>query len=147
MKDDSSYSILIDLYIFAEKKMTPGLQNDTIDALIRLDDAAIFNMGSLDINRVWHHTAESSKLRRLAIDQFVRTADFEFCFNWAKNGLEAHDADFVRQVAVGYWVAHRGSEAKTSADSEAYFDFELWEHRCRRYHTHQDAKSLCEGSL
>lgn len=146
-KKDISYGILVDLHIFAEKRIMPGLQNDTIDALIRLGDAADSSMDSPDVNRIWHYTDESSKIRRFVIDQFVYTTDLVSCFNWVKNGEKAYDADFVRQVAIGLSATRWNSEGKRRPDSETYFKFKPWEHRCCRYHTHEEGESLCEGSL
>ena len=145
-KDGSSHRILADLFIFAEKRIIPRLQNDTIDALIRLADATNECLAPSDIERIWLHTAESSKLRRFAVDEFVYTANLGYSFD-KKNGGETFDADFVRQVAMGLWATIRDSEANDRADHRTYVDFKLWKHRCCRYHTHEDAESLCAGSL
>ena len=72
--EDLSPVLLVDLYIFAETRCIPQLQDLTTDALIHQID--VTNMIPTEtIPQIYENTTETSPLRRLIVDISARTGD------------------------------------------------------------------------
>lgn len=84
---DLSVSALIGLYLFAEARCIPQLQNLTIDALIHIIKATgKFPTG--EILRIYDNTTETSPLRRLLVDISARIGELRHdWFTREKEGL------------------------------------------------------------
>lgn len=68
---DLSWTLLIDVYTFAEKRGIPGLQNDCINALIRKRQSGGQFPGQAIITPLWNHEGQVWPLRRLILQFFA----------------------------------------------------------------------------
>ena len=96
LKNDHNF--LTKLYLFSDKRGVPALQNDSIDVIIdgylRLDLIPCY-----DICHIWENTVDSSKLRKLVVDFWVRNADFQSVFHLCeKNKHAMFPQDFLFDV-------------------------------------------------
>lgn len=62
-----NFAVLLDLYLFGEKRMVPTLQNDTIDVIIRKCTEENYSPVSM-IETVYEELSASSPLRKLIVD-------------------------------------------------------------------------------
>lgn len=144
MNINDSYTPLIDLYLFAERMMMPSLENDVIDAMLRLAEESDCSLDSEEIQKLWDGTSPSSKLRKFAVDQRVY---------WV-NHLDISDRqfphEFLAAVAFGLWKILRGKDPDVRP-SEEVLEFwsnpDMWESRCSKYHVHEPGKPICEDPI
>jgi len=144
MKVKDSYTPLIDLYLFAEKMMMPSLENDVIDAMLRLAEESDCSLDSEQIQKLWDGTGPSSKLRKFAVDQHVY---------WMSN-LDVlgphHPHEFVTAVACSLWKFLRGKDPAVRPSEEElgiWYEPDMWESRCSNYHVHEPGKPICEDPI
>lgn len=64
-------SLLVNLYIFGDKRLDFAFQNRVIDAIIATIESEQQGFGARDINNVWDRTPERSPIRSLMIDWCV----------------------------------------------------------------------------
>ena len=99
-EDDIKCHDLIDLYIFAEKRVIPKLQDAAVLAVLRLMETR--NRNPLPyVTQIWKNTAEKSGLRRLFVDATAHMVDLVVVFEDPRyrNLPKAFLADVL--VAVG----------------------------------------------
>lgn len=144
---------LFDLYVFAEKRIIPDLQNAVIDAIIRVNARVTTITRVENFNRVWEQTAETSALHRLLVDSIFFDAEIlehEFTTN-----LREYSITFVAAVAiranelVKLEFSHPSAKlAKRKTINQWLRGFKhVWWHHCQRYHVHKSSDAPCKGHL
>lgn len=129
---DILYKVLIDLYIFAEKRGVIRLQNAVIDGIIKKN-----SLPTIDIRHAWSNTSDSSPLHMLLVELYVRKAKFAEIMDEDKK-RKLFDSLFDKDILVAYVLAfHR---LKDNGSILASYDF--WKERCH-YHVHNDRFPPC----
>ena len=126
--ENVSFTPLLDLYVFAERRLMPRLQNACIDALISKNKESPHLPPGLAIQYVWDHTFVSSPMRRLLVDLHVRCGDMQGILA-SDEDIELHSKSFLAAIIVAYY------DAKRDGSIRVYFNF--WKERSR-YHTDED---------
>ena len=94
-----TWSALLDLYVFAEKRIIPRFQNALIDAMINVcEENRTFP--DTEIHLAWMNTATSSPLRTFLVDLYARGVPIAACFDQSTEKRECFDIDFVTRVAI-----------------------------------------------
>jgi len=130
---DVEYLQLFDLYIFAEKRIIPRLQNACIDLVLTKANVADLGPTNMDVARIWDNTPNSSPMRKLILDWFVLRGDMSAYFETDQD-VETHSKDFLASVIRAYYTARQDGLLQ-----------EKWNSRkdpCR-YHTHHDGNTNC----
>lgn len=130
-----SWSELLDMCIFAEKRDVPRLHNATIDAMIRTIGAKRTVPGT-EIGYAWNNTADSSKLHDFLVDLYVKKADVQKCLRREGSKSEAIPYDFIAEIAIGLYKSREGGAVH----------IDMWKDRCR-WHIHETADPPCEGPM
>ncbi|KAI4134206.1 MAG: hypothetical protein LQ347_001717 [Umbilicaria vellea] len=126
---DLSASLLISLYLFAEARCIPQLQNMAIDALI-LNIKATKKFPAGDVHRIYDNTTEASHLRRLLVDIGARVGELRRdWFNRGKDSLY-HNTFLIDLVLALY-------DEKLKKSPQDFTQL-----RCN-YHVHPDAEKCC----
>ncbi len=144
MNINDSYTPLIDLYLFAERMMMPSLENDVIDAMLRLAEEFDCSLDSEEIQKLWDGTSPSSKMREFAIDQYVYRVKTDEAL-----GPE-YPHEFLSLFALNLWRGLWRGESNCRPSHEeldAWYDFDMWKSRCSRYHTHEAGEPSCENPM
>lgn len=128
----------LDLYIFAEKRFIPDLQNALMDAL--LDDSRDW-IGCMspewEIPRVWPMVSEGSPLRAYLVDCFLEVGELDREFG--ENVVDLYPVNFVVAIAV------RAQQLKRQP---LKIGRELAESRCQRYHAnHPSTNEPCQEMI
>lgn len=146
-----SWSSLFNIYIFAEKRIIPLLQNAAIDAIIRASKKE--NFPSEEIRHAWAMTGEKSSLRKLLVD--LRLYEGEDYFNdQFRTHIDDYDIAFVAAVAmraaelITLSLDREDSklEAKGAIAQWLRMIHDPWDLRCQRYHIHEALSVPCDAS-
>lgn len=117
------------LYIFAECRSIPRLQNHVVDLMIQKSalDKSITTPGVSTVT-VYSTWARSFPLRRLLVDLVVYYGSFNQSWRW-----EDESKDYLVDLIRGFGVVQNEKKPK-----------DLWKHRCD-YHIHADCEPRCSG--
>lgn len=146
-----SWSSMFNIYIFAEKRIIPLLQNAAIDAIIRASKKE--NFPSEEIRHAWAMTGEKSSLRKLLVD--LRLYEGEDYFNdQFRTHIDDYDIAFVAAVAmraaelITLSLDREDSkpEAKEAITQWLRMIHDPWDLRCQRYHIHEALAVPCDAS-
>ena len=107
---------LFDLYIFADMRDIPLLQNSTVDTIIWISERKSFFIGDL-IPYVYDRTAPKAPLRKLLVDWWLEFSDS----TWLE---EQHYGDFSKRFLFDLTLAQ--SKLGPRRSKEAY---DFWEAR------------------
>ena len=129
---NEKWSALLNLYVFAEKRIVPKFQNALIDAMINLW-GEIGSYPKTEIHLAWVNTATSSPLHKFLIHLYVRFVPMDECFGQQAEERECFDVDFVMRVAVAL-----DNEPGTSINS-------IWKDRCL-WHIHGPEDPPCRDN-
>ena len=146
--DMIQWSFLFKIYVFAEKRIRPLLQNAAIDEIIRAHEKDF--IPPEEIRHAWARTAETSPLRKLLVDSRLNENDKGFAVQFESN-IDQYDIQFVAAVAIRAnelitLEIHRTDnkpDSKTRISKWLYVIQNPWELRCQRYHTHGPLDVLC----
>jgi hypothetical protein len=144
LRVSDSYTQLLDLYLFAEKMIVPSLQNDVIDAMLRLHEESSQTLELEHIQRLWDDAGPPSKMREFAIDQYVYRVKTDEAL-----GPE-YPHEFLSLFALKLWRGLWGGESNCRSSHEeldAWYNFDMWKSSCSRYHTHEAGEPSCEGPM
>lgn len=122
---DHTWSTLLDLYVFAEKRIIPRLQNAVIDAMIKYGGKSGSHPGT-EIHLAWINTASSSPLHAFLAEFYARWVNLTKCFGQDSERRGCFDIDFVMQVAIAL---------ESLTDEFRSGNARLWEDRCL-WHVH-----------
>jgi len=122
--------MLVDIYVFAESRCIPSLQNHLIDTIIRKSARERFNLRPSD-GDMYSNTASSSPLRKLAIHVAAHIGGLSNP-SWE---LDRYPKEFLVALIL---ALHRKSGLEKDSDPKAT----LWENRCE-YHIHVEDEPLC----
>ena len=128
---DPDFTNLMELYVFAEKRGIPSLQNAVIDALIRIQ-----RLPDYEIESVWEKTARTSGLHRLLVDSYIHYAEDDVF------SAEACQSDFAKDFLIEVIIAF----CKARDDGSIVKNFDLWKKRCQ-YHVHGPDDPPCKGPM
>lgn len=148
MKDDDTTPLTIapalQLWLFAEKRLVPDLQNAIVDQLIKscvktyAADSPLVSELSPEENEAciaaWENSAEDSCLRTFITDLFLCHLDLETIFRDER--AERYPLSLI--VALAIRAQKAGVERKRD-----FFGDLRYEH-CERYHVHEDDRDWCE---
>ncbi|MCJ1469512.1 hypothetical protein MMC07_008145 [Pseudocyphellaria aurata] len=132
---DIPFEILVDLYVFAEKRGVIRLQNAVIDCMIKKRSIPT------DIRYAWNNTPDSSPLHKLLVDLFVRRVKFAETMDDAKKRKRL-DCVLDKDILIAYVMAFH----RMKADGSILKGYSFWESRCL-YHVHNDRIPPCEPDL
>ncbi|KAL9045835.1 MAG: hypothetical protein Q9214_001190 [Letrouitia sp. 1 TL-2023] len=95
-----SWNELVDVYIFAERKSMPGLQDACIELFVRRIVKSTRFPQEI-IRRVWQHTSDRSKMQRLIVDVLTRSFHIS---DWIKNAkrFRGVDHNFLIDLIIIY---------------------------------------------
>lgn len=126
---DLSASLLIGLYLFAEARCIPQLQNMTIDALI-LNIKVTKKFPAGDVHRIYENTTETSPLRRLLVDIGARVGELRRdWFHREKDNL--YNNAFLIDLVLALY------DEKLKKSPQDFTQL-----RCN-YHAHSEAEKCC----
>ena len=130
-----SWTPLLALYVFAEKRGIPSLQNSVIDAMITLR-ARTGSLPCLAVEYAWQNTSEKSGLHCLLVDLYTHIKSKE----GLRDKLDRLYAvkQFVLEVVVSFYEAKKDGTVLKMSD--------FWTNRCQ-YHIHQPDDPPCTGPL
>jgi len=126
---------LSSLYIFANKKLIPALQDYIIDVLIRIRYSNQSLPNAIFLNSIWSSLSECPKLCNLLADWYVERALKPVFLD--EKCAEQHDVRFI--IAIANTLAERLREARKPVKKD------LWRRRCR-WHVH-DIALPCQDDL
>ena len=130
-----TWSALLHLYIFAEKRIVPKFQNALIDAMIEFASESE-SWPTEDIRLAWVNTATPSRLRTFLTDLYARVVPMAACFGQTTEKRECFDIDFVKRVAIALGnIVEDPEEHRTGFSS-------LWKDRCL-WHVHGPEDPPC----
>lgn len=141
----ASWSSLIDMYVFAEKRIIPHLQNAVIDSIIRLKD---YTLPASVIRYGWTRTAGASPLRKLFVDTMLTETEDSLKDEF-QNNIEQYDITFVAAVALrAAELITLELDAKPDPEGEVVEEWlniacDPWREGCRRYHIHEPSEPRC----
>ena len=124
-----TWSALLDLYVFAEKRIIPRLQNALIDAMINVREKN-YTYPDTEIHLAWVNTATSSPLHSFLTELYVRYVPLDECFGQNAEKRGCYDVDFVMRVAIA-----------TEEATEGIGNI-LWKDRCL-WHVHGPENPPC----
>ena len=120
---------LLDLYVFAEKRVIPRFQNALIDAMINVWGENN-TYPDTEIHLAWINTAILSPLHSFLTELYVRYVPLDECFGQNAEKRGCFDVDFVMRVAIAT------DEASESVETS------LWKDRCL-WHIHGPEDPPC----
>lgn len=126
---DLSASLLIGLYLFAEARCIPQLQNMSIDALI-LNITVTEKFPARDLHRIYDNTAETSPLRRVLVDIGARVGNLRGSWFHKEEDNLYNNAFLIDLVLALY-------DEKLKKSPEDFSQL-----RCN-YHVHSEAEKCC----
>lgn len=124
------HSMLVDIYVFAESRCIPGLQNHLVDTIIRKSAREGFYLRPSD-GDMYSNTASLSPLRKLAVHMAAHLGGLDRP-SWE---LDKYPKDFLVALVL---ALHKRSTLEKDSDPRAT----LWENRCK-YHVHLEDEPLC----
>lgn len=158
---DTPWSLLVNIYVFAEKRIIPLLQNAAIDEILRAHKKT--SIPTEQIRHAWTSTAETSPLRRLLVDLRLKESDTYIVGEFQKN-IDQYDVGYVAAVAIRAVELIDLTEDRANkfillsldcSDTKPDFKKEIsqrgsvindpWRLRCLRYHIHEPEDKRCEG--
>ncbi len=134
-KNSAQWSAMLNLYVFAEKRVIPRLQNDLIDTMWKFFLEDYFP--AIEVIPAWDQTAKSSPLHAFLVDLYVFHGNLEHLFHEDSDIAMSFHVDFAMRVA-------KESNALAFSDGDRTKDFSMWNNRCQ-YHVHDSSEPLCEG--
>jgi len=129
--DLGSWSFLIELYIFAEKRIIPSLQDLLLDTMIHLHLIKTCSMNL--ITTYWSRISSTSRLRSFLVDTHVYHVDLKHWFQSRQTGRQLDSSEIEFAVAIISRYDDISREQSITVD--------LWKFRCL-WHVH-DHKSPC----
>ena len=145
--DATSLASLFNVYLFAEKRIIPLLQNASVDAILPLIKDVIIDANK--IRHVWPRTTESSPIRKLLVNSMLSGYPSE---EFQKH-VDQYDTAFIAAVATcgaeffneaRSWTYSYNICAGMGALVNAVAD--PWETRCEQYHIHEPSEPRCGGN-
>ena len=144
----TSFRSLFNVYLFAEKRIIPLLQNAAIDAIIRAN--VKISISANEIRRARTRTAETSLLVDSMLQKCKGNLKDQF-----QNHIDQYDITFVAAVAIRaaelFTLERKHLDAKQDPRSEILTWVGIlcnpWRVRCTRYHIHYGEDALCTGSI
>ena len=133
--DHGRWSALLNLYVFAEKRVIPSFQNALVDAMIEFASGTE-SWPTIEIRRAWVNTATSSPLRTFLVDLYARSVPVATCFSQNTEKRKCFDVDFVMRVAIALESMVEDVKGFRSGFSG------LWEDRCL-WHVHGSEDPPC----
>lgn len=124
------HSVLVDIYVFAESRCIPGLQNHLVDTIIRKSAREHFYLRPSD-GDMYSNTVSSSPLRELAVYIAAHIRGLGHS-SWK---LNRYPKEFLVALVL---ALHNKSGLEKDSDPKAT----LWENRCK-YHVHLEDEPLC----
>ena len=124
---DVDYETLVDLFIFAEKRLAARFQNACIDAIISKSyvDQRIPHPTAV-VGNVWASTSRLSPLRAFLVDIYARRGNMSAVLADDED-VEGYSKSFLASVIKAYYCMKR--------DQSTYRWYDFWMQRCT-YHTH-----------
>lgn len=138
--DNDPFLPIIDLYVFAEKRIIPRLQNHIIDAVLRTLEKQVLIISRSVVGRIWKGTMESSKIRAFVLDYYVRYASL-------RGPATEYPPEFLAAVAKALYELIRAPTKNLLLDLTPFLKQDFWKLRCERYHVHEPTDAKCEGSM
>lgn len=146
------WGLLFNVYVFAEKRIIPLLQNAAIDAIIRAHRQEF--IPPIELRRAWASTAERSPLRKLLVDLRLHEAEGPFNGHF-QNHIDQYDITFVAAVAIraaelitlNVNLQDTKPETKEAIDRWLSIVLNPRELRCQRYHIHEPLDIPCEALI
>ena len=134
------WEALLKLYVFAEKRIVPRLQNDIIDEMIKMKMQCNFNAVP-GLSQAWKNTANSSPLHLFLVDFFARTVVLKRCFYANEQNRKRVPIDFIIDLPTTL-DGPVGSDGEKTSGGAKY----MWSNRCD-YHVHggQGSPPCCTG--
>ncbi|MCJ1243484.1 hypothetical protein MMC30_000681 [Trapelia coarctata] len=126
------YSMLVNLYVFAESRCIPRLQNDLIDAILRKSRQEHRSPTPSD-GDMYSNTASSSPLRKLVIDMAARLGEL----NRPSWELDKYPKDYMVSLVL---ALHELKELRVEDPDSG---LTLWKYRCSKYHIHAANEPEC----
>ena len=126
------YPIYVDLYVFAESRLIPKLQNEAINAIIRKGSID----GTISTNSaIYRKTIDSSPIRRLTVDRTVRLGALNtWGFKSTNEDNLLNSKDYLQDVVVALYEEKKGPK-----------ETDFWKIRCN-YHVHSEDNPPCSES-
>ena len=134
---------LFNVYLFAERRIIPRLQNAAVDAIIPLiKDVRI---PANEIRHVWTRTTESSPISRLLVISMLSSyprGEFQ-------ENMDQYDITFIAAVATCGAIFFEEAlfltgTPKCSAMKKLVKEAaDPWKTRCEQYHTHELSEPRC----
>lgn len=134
-KADNDLTFLMELYVFAEKRGIPSLQNAVIDTLITI----YYSLDCVPCHEIafaWKNTSEKSGLHSLLIDFYVHLLMMTAFGTPQERSM--HPKDFLVEVILAFY--------KAKVDESINKKFDFWEKRCQ-YHNHEPDDPPCRGPM
>lgn len=135
-RNSTKWSAMLNLYVFAEKRIIPKLQNDLIDAMWKFAIDEDY-YPDIEVIPAWARTAKTSPLHTFLVDLYVYHANLQEFFRDDSEIVIDFHVDFVMRIA-------RESNDLAFSDGNLSEDFNMWNNRCK-YHVHEGSEPLCEG--
>lgn len=130
--ENIAFGRLFELYVFAEKRLIPGLQNACIDAVI-YKFLTILPCVAHTV-KLWENTSDSSPMRKLVVDEFVSYGDVSSDYLGIDGTVDVLSKDFLASLAC--------TSLKARVDSTLTYGWDFWTCRCQ-YHIHDDGSTAC----
>jgi hypothetical protein len=134
------FNPLLNLYEFGEKRLISTLQNAVIDTMIRVLSNSKTSPGANQIREIWERTTESSKLRKVMIDEFIYRTELKGIFD---NKADSYPPSFWTGMAKEYHEVLGGPKEEDVYRLRKFRMFDIWKTRCARYHIHGPTDSTC----
>ncbi len=135
-RNSTKWSAMLNLYVFAEKRIIPMLQNDLVDAMWTFAQEMDY-YPDIETIPAWAQTARTSPLHTFLVDLYVYHANLEELFGDDNDMAISFHVDFVMRIA-------RESNGLAFSDGNLSENFNMWNNRCK-YHVHELSEPLCEG--
>ena len=97
---ETKWQTLLKVYVFAEMRGTPCLQNDIVDDMISMKKQGLIFNETLGLSQAWDSTVDSSLLHSFLVDVFVRTLDLQDLLKADEENRKRLPIDFVLDLAV-----------------------------------------------
>lgn len=121
------------MYVFAEKRIIPRLQNACVDAVISVELAIESLPVKISIKGLWERTSASSPMRRVMLDLYVRKGNMRLILE-DPTGIHVLSKEFWASLVLAFYDAKK--------DRSILQRYNFWENRCQ-YHVHPEGAPKC----
>ena len=133
--EDLSWEVLVELYLFAHRRLARRFSDACIDALIMKMNATRELAPPALVERAWNNSVTpGDPIRRLFVEFSVQVPDV--LGHLGIEGVEAYPKEFLAQVL------HETGHRKTLEGQIGAENLRLWEFRCS-FHTHVEGEDDC----